>query len=484
MSVSFLYLLSLITGASSLAIAFWVERIDETWLHVFIIGLTSPAFCGFAIFLACRTSLSENTQPARSPCYRRSYIIALIPCCMAVIFLDIVRFVNYIQSNKTIKEIVFTNLKIFYAAFQVLFVGKYLGKHLEEKLISRIFFMHLIGTNIFLWFYELSRHSMENLEFSSIHYHKMKVGHSASLTLKILQASEPYIYPLVIQFMIIMSAALYQIWLNMRCFKVTTQDIYIDDDYGEIRSKRSYRTVRYVTGPITQSDLIQTNIATSGQKSMPLLSCGLILGSFNFVGLVFSGLMLLSNRVERDTAVTIYYSYQIALFLSMIIACILCLRFLPKEPILIVADLDVLLLVSTLSYLLYAEFSFVSSFTHVFSQRYSTLLFFISLTRVIQCLMQTFVISKAFRNGLGSSSHSCCSVVINTLMYLLFANAALWVTESIFDLRIAYVAPVQSLYFGSMLWKLIKFALFPLCVLFRFTSSTSLLEIILWSDEP
>ena len=483
MSISFIYLLSLLTGASSLAIAFWIERIELHWLHIFIIGLTAPAFVGFAVSLACRTNLSENSQPAKSHCYRRSYIIALIPCCLAVLFLDVVRFVSYIQSNKTIKEIVFTNLKIFYAAFQVLFVGKYLGKHLEENLISRIFLMHLVGTNIFLWFYEYSKHSSQSLDFSSLHYHESHVENNTNLTLRIIEASEPYIYPLVIQFMIIMSVALYQIWLNMRSFQAKTQDIYIDDDYGEIRPARNYRTLRYLTGPITHSDLMQTNIETSGQKSISLLSCGLYLGSFIFVGLVFSGLLLLSNRIDRDTAIIIYYSYQVALFLSMIIACILCLKNLPDEPTLIVADLDILIFISMLSYLLYAEFSFVSSFTNVFSQWYSTLMFFISLTRIIQCLIQTFLISKAFRNGLGSSNHNCCSAVINTLIFLLFANAALWVTESIFDLRIAFVAPVQSHYFGDTLWRSIKFALFPLCILFRYTSCTSLLEIILWSDD-
>ena len=484
MSLSFLYLLCLITGASSLAIAFWVQRIEVHWLHIFVIGLTSPAFVGFAVFLACRTKLSDNTQPVKSNCYRRSYIIAMVPCCLAVIFLDVVRFLLYLQINKTINELIFINLKIFYVAFQVLFIGKYLGKHLEENLMSRFFLMHLIGTNMFLWFHEFSVHSTQSLEFLRDHFSKVKAESNAKMTWKIIEASEPYVYPLVIQFMIIASAASYQIWLNMRCFEATTQDIYIDDDYGDIRPNRHRRTIRYVTGPITNSDLMQTNVETS-DKSMSLLSCGLILGSFIFVGLVFSGLLLLSNRVDREMAITIYYSYQIALFACMITASILCLKHLPNErnPSINVADLDILILVPMLGYLLYAEFSFVSSFADVFSRRYSTLLFFISLGRVFQSLIQTLTISKAFTHGLGSTNHGCCSPVFNPMMLLLFANAGLWVTESIFDLRIAFVAPVQCQYFGSPLWSSIKFALYPLCILFRFISCTSILEILLWSDE-
>ena len=484
MSFSFLYLLSLITGASSIAITFWLDRIEVHWVHIFIFGLALPAFFGFAIYLACPSNLSANNQPAISPCYRRSYIIAMVPCCVAVIFLDSMRFVDYIYSNKSIMDLVFTNLKIFYAAFQMLFVGKYLGKHLEENLMTRLFLMHLIGTNMFLWFYELSTNSPQSFEFSSIYYHEQHSESKTHLTLKIIKASEPYIYPLVIQFMIIMSAALYQIWLNMRCFQAKTQDIYIDDDYGEIRPVRNYRTVRFVTGPITNTDLMQMSIETSGRNSTSFLSCGLILGSFTFASLVFSGLLLLSNRIDRNIAVNIYYSHQITLFLLMIIACALCLKHLPNEPFLVVADMDILILVAMLNYLLYAEFSFVSSFTHVFSQPFSTLLFFTSLMRITECLAQTLLISKAFRNGLGSTNQNCCSPVINTMMFLLFSNAALWVTESIFDLRIAFVAPVQSEYFGTTLWRSIKFALFPFCILFRFTSCTSLLEIIFWSDEP
>lgn len=484
MSLSSLYLLCLVAGASSLAIVFWLQRIDIRWIHIFVICLTTPAFIGFTVFLACRTSLSENTQPAKAQFYRRSYMIAMIPCCLAVLFLDIVRFILYIQSNKTIYELVFINLKIFYVAFQVLFFAKYLGRHLEESLISRLLLTHLIGTNLFLWFHEFSMRPAYNLEFLRHQYAKSQAGSNAKVMLKIIEASEPYVYPLVIQYMIIASVASYQIWLNMRNPITNTQDIYIDDDYGDIRSGRSQRTVRYVTGPITNNDLMQANVETS-DTSWTFLSCGLIFGSVIFVGLVLSGLLLLSHRVDRESAITIYSSYELVLFVCMIFACCICLKHMPYERVspITVADLDILILIPMLGYLLYAEFSFIAAFDRVFIHLHSSLLFFLSLARVIQSLLQTLTISKAFRHGFGSTSQNCCSPAFNSVMLLLFANAGLWVTESIFDLRIAFVAPVQCHFFGNTFWRLIKIVVFPFCVLFRFISCTSLLEILLWSDE-
>lgn len=484
MTISFLYLICLVTGAGSLAIAFWVQRIDATWFHIFVMGLTSPTFVGFAGYLACRTSVSEESQLAKALYHRRSYMIAIIPCCLAVLFLDFVRFVLYIQINNTLIDLVFINIKIFYIAFQVLFFAKYLSRHLEENLLTRLFLMHLIGANIFFWTHEFSIHSAHSLESLREEHTKAQAESTAKLTLKILEASEPYVYPLVIQFMIVASGASYQIWLNMRSLDAKVHDIYIDDDYSEIRPNRRHRrTVRYVTGPLTPIDLMETNIETS-ERSVSLVSCGLVLGAFVFVGLVFSGLSLLSNRVDRDTAITIYYSYQLVLFLGMTVASFLFLNKLSNErnSSIDVADLDILILLPMLGYLLYSEFSFVASFTEVFVNLHSALLLSNSLARVVQSIAQTLVISKAFRYGFAASNQNCCSPVFNSMIFLLFANAGLWITESIFDLRIDFVSPVQCKYFGKSLWGLIKFTLFPLCILFRFISCTTLLDILLWSD--
>lgn len=484
MSISILYLLCLITGASSLAISFWVQLIDLYWLHVFVICLIGPAFVGYGLFLGCKTSWNEDTQPIKTQTSRRSYIIALIPCSLATIFLDAIRFVLYIEVDRTVIDLVFINCKLFYVAFQVLFLGKYLGQHIKESLSSRLLLMHLIGTNIFLWFHEFSVHSTHSLEFLRHEYSKIYMK-KARLTVQIIENSEPYMYPLVIQFMIIASGAAYQIWLNMRSLTAEVHDIYIDDDYNEIRTNApQVRTFRYITGPITQSELLTTNVETS-KKSVPLVSCGLVIGSFVFVGLVLSGLLLLSNRIDRELSLTVYYSYQVAIFSTMTVASWLCLHDMSRDRISLTAmsGLDILILLPMLGYLLYAEFSVVAGISQLFSSLFGTLIFFISLMRVFQVLSQTIVIAKAFRNGLGSSSRNCCSFGPNGLMFLLFTNAALWVTESIFDLRIPFAAPVQCRYYGITLWRSIKFALFPLCVLYRFISCSSLLEILLWSDE-
>ena len=485
MTISLLYLLCFLTGASSLAISFWLGLTDVHWVHIFMITLISPAFVGFGLFLGCKSNWSENTQSAKALCYGRSYIIAVVPCCLAAVALDALRIALYIETNRNITDIVFINLKFFYIAFQVVFLIKYVRYHIAESLCSRLFLMHLIGTNIFLWFHEFSVHSTRSLEFLRNEYSKLYVQ-KGKLILKIIDSSEPYVYPLVIQFMIIASAASFHIWLNVRGLEAETQDIYIDDDYTEMRGAvtRRHRTVRYVAGPLAHSEMIEANVETS-EKHIPLLSCGLVIGSFSFVGLVFSALLLLSQSLDHNTALTVYHVYQSALFVCMISSCVTCLAKMSQEqiPTLSVGGLDILILVPMLGYLLYAEFSGVASFSDIFDHRSSAIVLFLSIAKIIQAALQSIIITKAYRNELTSSGQGCCSFVPNALMFLLFSNAGLWISESIFDLRISFVTPVQCRFYGSSLWEAIKFALYPLCVLFRFTSCSSLLEILLWSDE-
>lgn len=486
MSISILYLLSLITGASSLAVSFWVELIEVYWLHIFVIILISPTIIAFCLFLSCKTGLSKSYQPSTAVFQKRSYIIAMLPCSIATVFMDVVRFILYNQIDRSITELFFINFKLFYIAFQVLFLWKYLGVHLKESLATRIFLMHLIGTNVFLWFHEFSVHSTHSLEFVNQKYSEI-YKHKAKLTVKIIEHSEPYLYPLVIQFMIIASGAAYQIWLNMRSLTSDTQDIYIDDDYGEIRPRDTssqMRTHRFVSGTATRFDFPKTDVATT-RRNAPSFLCGLAFGAIVFIGTVFSSLVLLSNKIDRDFALKIYYTYQVALFSSMSLASWLSFRELSlnRIPWNGLGGLDILLLVPMLGYLLYAEFSFVAGLTEMFSDIFGGFVFCISILRIIQVLLQTVAITKIFRNGLQSTASACCSFGPSCLMFLLFTNAGLWVTESIFDLRIPFAAPIQCRYYGISLWRAIKFALFPLCVLYRFISCSSLLEIILWSEE-
>eukprot|EP00794_Sanderia_malayensis_P007652 gene7652-8492_t len=339
---------------------------------------------------------------------------------------------------------------------------------------------------MFLWLHELSLHSSHSLEFSPKEHLKV-YDKKANLTMKLIEKTEPFLYPLIIPLMIIASGASYQIWLNMRYVTIETQDIYIDDDYGEVRPNHRQlqaKTYRYVSGSAMQFDWSKTDVETkkhSGQNYF----CGLIFGMIVFVGLVFSSLALLSNRVEQDFALKIYYSYQIALFASMSVASWLSFGDASHDDTLRgqLGGLDILVLITMLGYLLYAEFSFVAGLSEMFSKLLGSLIFCTSLLRILQVLLQTIAITKAFRISRNLSNRGCCVFQLNSLMFLLFSNAGLWITESIFDLRIPFVAPVQCHYYGAPLWRAIKFAVFPLCVLYRFISCSCLLEVLLWPDN-
>ena len=484
MMYSILYLFCLFTAGTTLVLAFWIQLLDVYWLNIFLIIFIIPSLIGCFVGLSRRKSKNTGYEELRGFRYKRPFVIGLIPCSLATIAMDIIRFVLYLEVDRSILDLIFINCKIFYVGFLVLYLWKYLNIHLKESLCSRLFQMHLLGTNVFLWFHEFSIHSTHSLEFIK-HRWSETYMQKARFTVKVIEAVEPYLYPLIVQFMLIASGAVYQIWLNVRNLQSDTHDIYIDDDFDELRQvKQTTLIAPAKTYRFFASSPIPVEVS-SKQTKYSLLSCGFFFGLLIFAGLICVTVIVLSNNIDLDLGLHLYYSFQIALFSSMVLACLIAFKGISQEhhPYYETGGLEILLLISMLGYLLYAEFSFLAGIGELAEDPYGYFILAISSLRIVQTISQGVIVSRALRRGVPEPKKCCCPSGMDGLMFLLFTNAGLWVVESIFDLRVPLAAPIQLHYYGKSLWRAIKFSLFPLSVLYRFISCTSLLEIILWTEE-
>ena len=495
---SIIYFLCIITSGTAFVLSFWVELVSVDWIRLFLLACVCPGIVGFIRTLTAKKSGkdSSDTDQEHSLAYR-CFVIALFPTSAAYIGLNVIRFALYFEMSRSFGDVVYFTFIISYVVLQLLYIIHHVKYYTKESLYTRIFALHVLGTDVLLWLHEFSIHSTRNLEFL---LDKRFENFTSSRFSHFLDTVEPHIYPLVIQTMLVACGAVFQVWIDVGKLDSVLLNILFEEESirkaAENEREREMNQVFLfppayeVRPPSSSSGDMSSNSQSSIKPDPPkrqFVSIGLIVGFLMFGGLVTICCLSMSPQNNPVLSKNVYLTFQVVLYITIYIACYAVLRSLNSpnnlDTSLITQHFNALttmLLLSMFGYMLYAEFSIIAATGDPFDHHH-VLELILSFLRMLHLCLQviTLIRSRRYRR------HSVClykfvQCPYDSLLYLAFCNAGLWVVESIYDLRVPTASIIQMEYFGTDMWQAIRFCSFPLCTLFRFLSFIGFLEIILF----
>lgn len=342
------------------------------------------------------------------------------------------------------------------------------------RYLSRIGLMHMIATNIAVWFEDIVRETIRelgrtssatdadnssSLSSSSLRlveqYEKYGFPHCQgdSLMGEVVEMSSPFLYPCSILYSIICASILFVMWLNL--------------------SKKDPKDDRQSGEPVPKE---RSNVDCSSS------SRGLFLGIIIFVAavIILITFFVLARTDEfMNTAVRLDHLGDVAIFVITTISLILAfhrthgLRYTEHDdgP----GFEDALLVISLLGvYILCVTNIIAGALTDI--EHYGHLIILSNCLRCVQATVQTLYLLNTMRKRVWKREQEEAKTGREFVTFLLICNFALW-GMNIFEVQRSEANPVQANFYGSVAWNIITHVSVPLAIFYRFHSTVCLANI-------
>ncbi|XP_053399314.1 proton channel OtopLc-like [Mercenaria mercenaria] len=345
------------------------------------------------------------------------------------------------------------------------------------RYLARIGLMHMIATNIAVWFEdivretlrELGRASAETVVNNTAGQNKMYSLSTSGLRVieqygfphcqgdslmgEVVEMSSPYLYPCSILYSIICASILFVMWLNL--------------------GKRDWKLDRNSEEGVPKE---RSSVDCSSS------SRGLFLGIIIFVAAVIiliTFFVLVRTDEFMNTAVRLDHLGDVAIFVLTTISLILAfhrthgLRYPEQDqgP----GFEDALLVISVIGVFILCIANIIAGIlTDV--EHYGHLIILSSCLRCVQASVQTLYLLNTMRKSVWKREHEEAKTGREFVTFLLICNIALW-GMNIFEVQRSEANPVQAKFYGSVAWNIITHVSVPFAIFYRFHSTVCLANI-------
>ncbi|KAL4231018.1 hypothetical protein ACF0H5_011390 [Mactra antiquata] len=343
------------------------------------------------------------------------------------------------------------------------------------KYLARIGLMHMVATNICVWFVDIVRETLRELgrspssDVAIVNTTLSTNGYISnredltdvldnvqcqgnSLMGEVVETSSPYLYPCSVLYSIICAGILFVMWL-----KLGIQDKNTDTLNDSTSQRRSH-----------------VDCSSSSR--------GLFLGIIIFVAAVIvliTFFVLVRTEEFMHTAVKLDHLGDVAIFVLTIAAVILAfhrmhgLRHTNKDggP----GFEDVLVPLSLLGVYMMCISNIIAGIL-TDADHYGHLIILSNCLRCIQGSIQTLFLLNTMRKRVWKREQEETKTGREFVTFLLICNIALW-GMNIFEVQRSQANPVQEKFYGIIAWNIITHISVPFSIFFRFHSTVCLANI-------
>ena len=354
---------------------------------------------------------------------------------------------------------------------------------LRHPTFARFGLMHLVATNLCVWFGTTIRESIHDVqEYSDIGSEKesklrsyntwqdgslvyvtpdshledqpwnMAFRRKSTYIGNLTSKASPYLFPLTIEFSLISATVLYSMWKHIG---VESHHKEEKEEYAKLDSRGSGKG--FLLGSVTVMLVL------------------VILGVFHSYG---------RDEDEGFTRVAIYLvdSVHVFILISSIVAT--CIGISQARKLRITEEEEdalfaMLLRMSAFGWYLYALFTLIAGTLSSSSASQTALVSAVGIINIIQITLQLFFIADISARAIYLPEHVRTRPGRQVVTYLLMSNFSLWFMYT-FEIAEAEANPVHINFFGAIQWAVLLRILLPLGIFFRFHSLVAFSEI--WKE--
>ncbi|KAK6173605.1 hypothetical protein SNE40_017024 [Patella caerulea] len=362
-------------------------------------------------------------------------------------------------------------LHLFFTFIQLYFIFSYSKLCYQRfKLVARFGLMHLVATNLCVWFSDVVTATLTmvpndnitiTMETNISKYDNDWTPESNNILIDsslgtINQSLSPYLYPCSIQYSFICTGITYIMWKNIgNQSNSENQDNKAD---AKVKAKRSRLSID----------------CTNSSK-------GLFFGVFLLVVTVIVSIIFIvlqrGNHESRIAAFQTLYISDLVVGAILLIAAILAfwnmrnLQFNSNKTM----DLEEVLLLGSLSGIyMFHLFSIIAAY-HV-TESPSRLLTGASVVIILQATTQTVAIFCGLRMRIRSRDQEYLKPGREATTFLLVSNMALFGVDTVVVQNVE-TNPIQILFFGNLSWYILIHIAWPFVIFYRIQSSVCLSNV-------
>lgn len=134
---------------------------------------------------------------------------------------------------------------------------------------------------------------------------------------------------------------------------------------------------------------------------------------------------------------------------------------------------DAMFLLSLIAVLFNQGFTFTASIAQIYFSALPCYMLILSITEIMQCMLQTSTLIRALRFRIGYKS----SLVREASLFLMICNVIIWLQRCFLVPQATFLSLVQSNFYGKASWNVMFFLTYPFQVFFRFHSTVCLYNI-------
>ncbi|XP_013390900.1 otopetrin-2 [Lingula anatina] len=415
---------------------------------------------------------------------------------------------NILLAVRPMVHLVFTFVQLYF-----IFLNSKMCIH-KYKVLARFGLMHMFATNICVWLRNLMKETLRELQhkavntslteylslqhFTPVHLRdaagvlkqgaaeapnynistNMTTRNPPILTLldcqrrdimgNVVDQAAPYLYPCAVQYSLIGSAILYTIWRNIgkRTSPLSTFYSTIQNNWSP---KNKVQTQRPVCD--NQRQIVDCQGSTKG------LFVGILLLVVTIISMI-AFFVLVEKPSYQSIAVIVVHAAEITLHLITAVTVLAAFFRVQDLYFNIKKDIgldETLLLISLTGVYIFSIFSIVAGYYNTTTYG-GTLIVVTGTLQLLESSLLTIFVLNGLRRRSYKPSHEESKPGRELVTFLLVCNIAMW-GVNIFQTRRAEVNPVQTDFYGNLLWVIISHISTPLNIFFRFHAAVCLANI-------
>ncbi|GFN98271.1 otopetrin-1 [Plakobranchus ocellatus] len=370
------------------------------------------------------------------------------------------------ENTTTCESFIFTVVYVLHLIFtfiQTFFLFKNHKLVIDKNKASvRFGLMHLLATNIAVWFVTAITETAEDYKqqdyFTSVSEGANRTGLPKSCyeDITLARTASPYLFPCTIIYSIIAAGIIYRMY-----------------QYVGVKV-----TQRWPSHTSLTSSVPAGAVGMDCEKANKGLFSGLLIAVITLIAI--ATFFVFESRLKQPTsAIKIFFVMEIALIL-ITGSCILLgmFRFVSLKFLENYLSLDAVLLVISLGgCYVYLSFTLISSASMV---AHHDVIAILSLAVICVGLLESTIQAIFILDGLSRRAENDAQVEAKpgraVVTFLLVCNLALWVV-SMFEIRKTMVVPFHKEFYGILPWNIMLHLCVPLFIYFRFHSAICLSKI-------